>query len=151
MDKDQILDNDQILDLIHSNTATLKIVKFRSNKKHRNGEFMKIFNKGEKIANKYYFCIKCDKLIKRTTSTLTNHCKRFHQECASLPAKQAIETSVVQDLSDEKIEQTKLPNEKIEQTKLDYPNSIQTKVEYPNCIQFFEIKNYYQMSDKTHP
>ena len=134
------MEKDQILDLIHSKTATFKEVRFRGNRIHCNGLFMKILNNGEKIATDYFYCMKCDNLVKRTSS-VTNHCKKFHQGYKCLPEKKDIETCELQNNT----------SEKIVKSKLEYPNSIETKVEYPNCIQFFEIKNYYQMSDKTHP
>ena len=134
------MDKEQILDLIHSKTATLKEVRLRGNRKHCNGLFMRIFNNGEKIANDYYYCMKCDNLLKRSSS-VKNHYKTFHPDYKCLPEKIEIETCELQNQT----------SEKIIKPKLEYPNCNQTKVEYPNCIQFFEIKNYYQMSDKTHP
>ncbi len=133
------MDKQQILDLIHSKTVTFKEVRLRGNRKHCNGFFMKISNNGEKIANDYYYCIKCDNLLKRTSS-VTKHCKTFHQDYKCLPEKKEIETCELQNQTSEVLK-----------PKLEFANSIQTKVEYPNCIQFFEIKNYYQITDKTHP
>ena len=134
------MDKVQIFDLIHSKKATLKEVRFRGNRKHCTGLFMKISNNGENIANDYFYCMKCDNLIKRSIS-VTKHCKKFHQDYKCLPEDKEIETCKFQNQT----------CEKIVKPKLEYPNSIQTKVEYPNCIQFFEIKNFSQMSDKTHP
>ncbi len=134
------MDKVQIFDLIHSKKATLKEVRFRGNRKHCTGLFMKISNNGENIANDYFYCMKCDNLIKRSIS-VTKHCKKFHQDYKCLPEKKEIVTCDLQNQT----------SEKIIKPKLEYPNCTQTKVEYPNCIQFFEIKNYYQMSDKTHP
>ena len=134
------MDKVQIFDLIHSKKATLKEVRFRGNRKHCTGLFMKISNNGENIANDYFYCMKCDNLIKRSIS-VTKHYKKFHQDYKCLPEKKEIETCDLQNQT----------SEKIIKPKLEYPNCTQTKVESPNCIQFFEIKIYYQMSDKTHP